>query len=90
MRVEIRTTGGFTGRGIGNILIEDARSLRPLIEAALLSGAPAPSPSRGGDEITYTMTISRGDATRTFHWTDSAPAEPAVLELFDAARAARR
>lgn len=89
VRVEIRTSGGFTGRGIGNMAIEDAASLRTLIEAALL----APD-SRGvgftPDSVHYQMTIAHGSRQRTFTWTDDAPPAAAVSALFNAAWAMRQ
>jgi hypothetical protein len=91
VRVEIRTSGGFTGRGIGNVVIEHARSLRALIDAALVSGAPTPSPARGSaDEVHYTLTVRSGKTLHTFSWTDGSPPSPPVLALFEAAWAHRQ
>jgi len=91
VRVEIRTSGGFTGRGIGNVVIEHASSLRALIDAALVSGAPAPPPALGSaDEVRYTMTVRSGKTVHTFSWTDGSPPSPAVMALFEAAWSHRR
>lgn len=83
MRIDIETSGGFTGRGIGNATIEDASALRNLIVRALLSGpGSSPSPhSSSRDAVTYSMKV--GD--HTFTWTDAQPPSAAVLALFDAA-----
>lgn len=90
VRVEIRTSGGFTGRGIGNVSIDDARSLRALVDAALLSPEPKSTPAMTPDSITYRMTVEHGEKQRTFTWSDSAPPPAAVLALFNAAWAMRQ
>lgn len=91
MRLEIVTSGGFTGRGIGHVTLEDARPLRALIDAALLSGAKAPSPAHAArDAVTYRMTVTHGAEHRTFEWTDDAPPSAPVLALFNAAWATHR
>ena len=92
MRVEIRTSGGFTGRGIGSVVIDDAKSLRALIDAALLISPHKRTDvlMHSPDEVVYSMTVSHGDDTRTFTWTDDEPPPPAVLALFNAAWAKKR
>ena len=90
MRVEIKTSGGFTGRGLGNVTIEDARSMRALIDAALLTpDVPRPR-SVVPDSIQYQMTVTHSAGTRTFTWYEHAAPPPAVLALFNAAWATRR
>ncbi|MGZ4808609.1 MAG: hypothetical protein ACXVJT_00640 [Thermoanaerobaculia bacterium] len=89
VRIEIETSGGFTGRGIGNVTIEDASALEHLIVRALKGGAPPrsrpknePAPhSSSRDAVAYSMKV--GD--RVFTWTDAQPPAPSVLALFDAA-----
>lgn len=94
MRVEIRTSGGFTGRGIGSVVIEDAKPLRALIDAVLLlpqqKRTDVPIHGRGADEVLYTMTVGHGNDTRTLTWTDDETPPPAVLALFNAAWAKKR
>ena len=92
MRVEIRTSGGFTGRGIGDVVIDDAKPLRALIDAALLTPRQKriDVPMHGADEVLYTMTVSHGNDSRTFTWTDDEAPPPAVLALFNAAWARKR
>jgi hypothetical protein len=89
VRVEIRTSGGFTGRGIGNVTIEDASPLGTLIDAALLAPEPANVKSTP-DAVHYQMTVARGSHQHTFIWTDDAEPPAAVLALFNAAWAMRQ
>ena len=92
MRVEIRTSGGFTGRGIGNVVLEDAKPLRALIDAALLIPQMRRTDvvMRAADEVIYSMTVSHGNDTRTFEWTDDETPPAAVLALFNAAWTKKR
>jgi hypothetical protein len=89
VHVEIRTSGGFAGRGIGNISIDDAAPLRTLIEAALLAAHSA-SRKATPDSVHYQMTIGDGSRQRIFTWSDDAPPAAPVLALFNAAWAMRQ
>jgi len=89
MRIEIRTSGGFTGKGTGNLVIEDATALRDLIDAALLTPAAPPPTLAVPDSIRYDMTVKHAGRRRTFTWRDGAAPPAAVLALFNAAWAMR-
>ena len=84
MRVQLETSGGLTGRGVGSVSVDgshatiDGRVTTELTKAekTRLSGLPVVratrSPAGAPDAVLYTLTIEG----QRFIWTDvSAPAE---------------
>ncbi|HEY3053581.1 MAG TPA: hypothetical protein VGK04_09370 [Thermoanaerobaculia bacterium] len=69
MKIELTTSGGLTGRGIGSVTI-DAGTQLTLSEQQRLASLPKPkkthSPQRAPDAITYTLRIDGEEWT----WTD--------------------
>jgi hypothetical protein len=74
MKIELTTSGGLTGRGIGNIAV-DLDRLTPSEQERLASlplPKPTPSPKPAPDAINYTLRIDG----QLWSWTDvDAPAD---------------
>ncbi|HEY0139408.1 MAG TPA: hypothetical protein VGF48_00855 [Thermoanaerobaculia bacterium] len=88
MNVAITTEGGFTGRGIGSVTLDDP--LPDEVARAVAAARPEEwqreyTVERGADLVRYTLTL--GDVTTS--WVTSAAIPPDLEALFDAAWRAR-
>ncbi|HEX9984545.1 MAG TPA: hypothetical protein VGF69_14890 [Thermoanaerobaculia bacterium] len=84
MRLTITTDGGFTGRGIGSVTIDDPESREELREA-LANARPEtwqPEYAAGGaDLVRYTLTLDGVSVT----WVETAVIPDDLRRLFTAA-----
>ncbi len=85
MRITITSDGGFTGRGIGNVEIDDARASPALARAIAAAHREAWQReyrvARGADFVTYTLTM--GDVVTT--WDEGAEIPDDLRAVFEAA-----
>lgn len=85
MRIAITTDGGFTGRGIGGVEIENTLA-SPALARAIASAhpeawAPEYPLARGADFVRYTLTM--GDVVTS--WEEGAEIPADLRAVFEAA-----
>ncbi|HEX7153532.1 MAG TPA: hypothetical protein VF618_18740 [Thermoanaerobaculia bacterium] len=84
MRITITTDGGFTGRGIGSVTIDDAEmndELRTTIAGARPEEWAPEYSARGADRVRYTLTVNG----HTTSWLEGAVIPDDLQRLFDVA-----
>jgi hypothetical protein len=84
MRLTITTDGGFTGRGIGSVTIDDAESQEELREALANAHPESWKPeytASGADLVRYTLTL--GEVSTS--WVETAVIPEDLRRLFTGA-----